>query len=267
MIEKRPPQTLDLSVDTQPFGKEGTVLSVSRNHGFGLVIHGVVGQKNADYLHQNLLTEGSRDAFWDLVEQEGLLICRNLRTDHSTYRKVRGKSSKGKLSQAEYYHHDGCSCPTKPRVVEIRLPHQEVDRTVPTAIAPFADVMSAMVQALPKSLTRGDELSTLRARFSQSHDHWPAVEQWDSIQGKITRLVRKEMDAESCREYFRDVDRIANAYVLPWQMGESRLMLNNAADLRLTMQHRRAYQPADQTAAQNGSLVKRWPAEELLAVR
>lgn len=265
MIEKQPQPTLESGTDAQPFGTDGMMLSVSRTHEFGLVIHGIVGQPDKDYLHQHLLAEGTRDAFWELVEKEGLLICKNVDTQHSTYRKVRGKSSKVKLSQAEYYHHDGCSCPTKPRVVEIRLPHQDVARTVPTAIAPFADIMSAMVQALPKSLARGDELSAARDHFSQPRDEWPPVEKWDSVQGKITRLVRKEMDAESCRAYFREVDRLANAYAEPWEMGESRLMLNNAADVGVTMQHRRAYQPVDQTAAQNGSLVKRWPAEELVA--
>ena len=41
-------------------------------------------------------------------------------------------------------------------------------------------------------------------------------------------------------------------------------MLNSHADLARTMQHRRAYQkPRSDTPEQNGSLVKRWPAEEL----
>lgn len=239
------------------------LLSVSRDHEFGLTIHEVIGQNEADYLHRHLLNEANRSSFWELVEGEKLIICKNVLTRHSTYRKVRGKSSKVKLSQAEYYHHDGCSCPTKPRFVEIRLPHQDVARTVATAIAPFADVISAMLQALPESLARDEEMLKSREIFCQSRDAWPPVQQWDSIQGRITRFVRKEMDAESCRSYFREVDRLANAYMAPWEMGESRLMLNNAANVGKTMQHRRAYQPADQTAAQNGSLVKRWPAEEL----
>ena len=255
---------LETLTQSQPFGSDGTLLSVSRNHAFGLVIHGVVDQPEGDYLHEFLLTENQRDAFWELIEQEGLVVCKNVPTNHPTYRRVRGKSSKVKLSQAEYYHHDGCSCPTKPRVVEIRLPYQDVERTVPTAVAPFADIMSAMLQSLPDSIV-SDDLKRARTRFSGPREDWPPAEEWDAIQGRVTRMARKEMDAESCRAYFRDVDARANAYVLPWQMGESRLMLNNAADLGKTMQHRRAYQPADQTAAQNGSLVKRWPAEELAA--
>ena len=257
---------LNPAAEIYPLGADGTELSVSRNHAFGLVVHGVLGQPAGDYLHDTLLAKETRAAFWDLVEQEKLVVCKNLTTDHPTYRKVRGKSSKVKLSQAEYYHHDGCSCPTKPRVVEIRLPHQDVDRTVPTAIAPFVDVMAAMLQALPTSLARGEELSAVRESFSQPRDTWPAVATWDSAQGKITRLVRKEMDADSCRAFFREVDKLANAYVAPWEMGESRLMLNNASDVSDTMQHRRAYQPVDRTAPQNGSLVKRWPAEELEAI-
>lgn len=251
-------------IETRSFGPDVS-LSVSTEHTFGLVIHGIVGQPEGDYLHEVLLAEHRRDAFWDLVEREGLVICKNVYTDHSSYRKVRGKSSRVKLSQAEYYHHDGCSCPTKPRVVEIRLPFQEVDRTVATAVAPFADIMNAMLQSLPASLASA-ELLALSDQFSRPRDGWPPVNQWDAIQGRITRMVRKEMDAESCRTFFRDVDKLANAYVAPWEMGESRLMLNNASDVGLTMQHRRAYQPVDQTAAQNGSLVKRWPAEELAAL-
>ena len=261
MTEKLPSHAAS---ETQLFGSDETKLSVSRDHAFGLVIHGIVGQSEGDYLHEFLLAEHHRDAFWELIEQEGLVVCKNVPTNHPGYRKVRGKSSKVKLSQAEYYHHDGCSCPTKPRVVEIRLPYQDVERTVPTAVAPFANVMSAMLKTLPKSIT-SDELMTAKERFSEARDDWPPVEDWDSIQGRITRTVRKEMDAESCRAYFRDVDKQANAYVMPWQMGESRLMLNNAANVGNTMQHRRAYQPVDQTAGQNGSLVKRWPAEELVA--
>jgi hypothetical protein len=70
------------------------------------------------------------------------------------------------------------------------------------------------------------------------------------------------MDAESCRAYFRDVDQIAEAFDFPWEMGESRLMLNSHVDLTQTMQHRRAHQKPRQSNEQNGSLVKRWTAEE-----
>ena len=70
------------------------------------------------------------------------------------------------------------------------------------------------------------------------------------------------MDAESAREYFRKVDRLAGAYDLPWEMGESRLMLNNHPDLKRTLQHRRAFQKPKLANEQNGSLVKRWTAED-----
>ena len=53
------------------------------------------------------------------------------------------------------------------------------------------------------------------------------------------------------------------AYTLPWEMGESRLMLNHHEDLTQTMQHRRAYQKPRLALEQNGSLVKRWTAEEI----
>jgi hypothetical protein len=44
-------------------------------------------------------------------------------------------------------------------------------------------------------------------------------------------------------------------------MGESRLISN--AHAGLTMQHRRAYQEVNRAGVANGSLVKRWPTEEL----
>jgi hypothetical protein len=215
-----------------------------------------------DYLHEILLAQENRQTFLTLIETEGLVVCQQVRTSEPSYRKVRGKSSYGKLSQAEYYHHDGCSCPTKPRVVEIRLPFQEVDRNVATAIARFPDVIVAMLRALPKRLIT-DEVAGMQKLFFVSEDDFPPVDSWDQIQGRVTRLVRREMDAESSRAYFREVDKLANAYVLPWQMGESRLMINSHDDLSRTMQHRRAYQKPREANEQNGSLVKRWPAEEL----
>lgn len=220
---------------------------VARPHRFGIVIDG-----EGDYLHQVLLSPAHKDDFLDLIRREKLVVCKNVDTRDATYRRVRGKSSGGKLSQAEYYHHDGCSCPTKPEVVEIRLPHQPIGRDVATAIAPFADVIEAMLKCLPNHL---------RSQV----DHWDktvAVDQWDKIQGRVTRLVRREMDASSCRSYFRDVDAAARAYVVPWEMGESRLMLNDHSDLNQTMQHRRSYQTDRTQNQQNGSLVKRWTALE-----
>jgi hypothetical protein len=241
----------------------GYWFSISRPHSFGLVIDGPPVDGSTDYLHDLLLSSDHREAFMALIETEGLVVCKNLVTAASTYRKVRGKSSFGKLSQAEYYHHDGCRCPTKPRVVEIRLPHQDVARNVATAIAPFPNVIRAMLQALPERLQDHAEIVEFRSAFMGEPQTFPQVQTWDQVQGKTTRLVRREMDAESCRAYFRDVDQLADAYALPWEMGESRLMLNNHDDLSQTMQHRRAYQKTREALEQNGSLVKRWTAEEV----
>jgi len=245
--------------------------SISRPHRFGIVIHGVAsdscGELTDDYLHRILLTPANRAAFFELIDSVGLVVCKNVKTDAASYRKVRGKSSSGKLSQAEYYHHDGCSCPTKPRLVEIRMPQQTVPRNVATAIAPFPAVLRAMFLSLPERLRVDDEAERLRQDLARAADDgWrdvlPEVEQWDRLQGQLTRLVRKEMTAEACRSFFRDVDRIAEAYDLPWEMGESRLMLNHSNNLANTMQHRRAYQTVRSSDEKNGSLVKRWTAEE-----
>ena len=175
----------------------GIQFSVSRPHCFGLVIELPVGNKNEtgfDYLHEVLLSNDNRGSFLDLIAAEGLVVCKNLHTDAPTYRKVRGKSSHGKLSQAEYYHHDGCSCPTKPRVVEIRMPHQLVARNVHTAVARFPDVVKSQLGALPERLRKTQELAEFHRSFAGSADDYPPVNQWDKIQGRITRLVRREMD-------------------------------------------------------------------------
>lgn len=229
---------------------------VARPHRFGVVIDG-----DGDYLHQVLLSPDHKEDFLDLIRREKLVVCKNVDTRDATYRRVRGKSSGGKLSQAEYFHHDGCSCPVKPEVVEIRLPHQPIARDVATAIAPFADVIEAMLQCLPERLRGEDDIAEAVASFSDGAAlRW--VDRWNKIQGRVTRLVRREMDAESCRSYFRDVDAAAGAYVVPWEMGESRLMLNDHVDLAQTMQHRRSYQTVRTQNQRNGSLVKRWTALE-----
>lgn len=240
----------------------GYAWPVSRPHPFGVVLDGPPPGVDGDYLHEVLLSPSNRDAFFSLIDAEGLVVCKRVETAAASYRRVRGKSSQGKLSQAEYYHHDGCSCPTKPRVVEIRFPVQDVSRNVATAIAPFPDVMRAQLIALPSHLRSDPEIGRLIEAFSEDADP-PAVERWDQIQGRVTRMVRRELDAESCRAYFRNVDEIAKAYVFPWEMGESRLMANDLGDLSKTMQHRRAYQRPRAVHDRNGSLVKRWTAEEL----
>lgn len=236
--------------------------AISRPHRFGVVIEGPIDGGRDDYLHDVLLQPEHRDTFLSLIETEGLVVCKNLKTEAPTYRKVRGKSSGGKLSQAEYYHHDGCSCPTKPRVVEIRLPYQDVARNVATAIAPFRDVLDAMLQSLPKDCDEEDGIAEYRNAFAIDSTDVPPVELWEKIQGRVLRLARRKLDAEACRAYYRDVDRLAGAYDVAWEMGESRLMLNGHDDLSKTMQHRRAYQKPRESQEQNGSLVKRWTAEE-----
>jgi len=240
----------------------GWQFAVSRPHAFGAVIDGPAEGASDDYLHDVLLSEENRVAFLNWIDAEGLVVCKNVQTTAPTYRKVRGKSSHGRLSQAEYYHHDGCSCPVKPRVVEIRLPHQLIERNVHTAVARFPDVIRAMLQALPERLRAEGEVADWVAAFTRAAEDLPDTATWDKIQGRLTRMVRREFDAESSRAYFRDVDRLADAYVLPWEMGESRLMANNMSDLALSMQHRRAYQKPRVANEQNGSLVKRWTAEE-----
>jgi hypothetical protein len=213
----------------------------------------------SDYLHDKLLLPQWREAFYQLVDDTGLVVCLNMHTQHPTYRDVRGRSSKGRLSQGEYYHHDGCTGPVKPRFVEIRCPIQPQTRGVATAVAPHRDVVKAMVQVLPAELAATSALA--------AQDMGPeALDQMDDaaldhLQGLITRTVRKKLNAEGARSYFRQVDAAANAYFEPWALGESRFIAN--ANSRLTMQHRRAYQTPHTGGVANGHLVKRWTNEEL----
>lgn len=236
---------------------------VRRPRAFVLVIEGQVGYEDAaptDYLHDKLLQPEWREAFYQLVDATGLVVCLNVHTQHPTYRDVRGRSSKGRLSQGEYYHHDGCTGPVKPRFVEIRCPIQPQTRGVATAIAPHHDVVKAMVQVLPAELAATPALAGIDmslATISQMDD--AAL---DHLQGLITRTVRKKLNAEGARSYFRQVDAAANAYFEPWALGESRFIAN--ANSGITMQHRRAYQAPHTGGVANGHLVKRWTNEELL---
>jgi len=217
----------------------------------------------SDYLHDILLQPEWREPFFQLADATGLVVCLNLDSRHPSYRDVRGRSSKGRLSQGEYYHHDGCSGPTKPRFVEIRCPYQPQTRSIATAVAPHHAVVAAMVQALSVELKAAPALQALM----QDRDLSPAAvqtmsyETLDQLQGQITRTVRRKLDAEGARAYFREVDRLADAYFEPWQLGESRIIAN--ANGGLTMQHRRAYQELHAGGVANGHLVKRWPNEEL----
>jgi hypothetical protein len=241
---------------------------VRRPKPFVLVIEGELVNSSlaapSDYLHNKLLLPEWREAFYQLVDATGLVVCLNLHTQHPSYRDVRGRSSKGRLSQGEYYHHDGCTGPVKPRFVEIRCPIQPQTRGVATAVAPHIDVVKAMVQVLPVELKAtpalaGQDMSP--ARLTQMDD--AAL---DQLQGIITRTVRKKLNAEGARAYFRQVDVAANAYFEPWALGESRIIANANANANsgATLQHRRAYQSQHTGGVANGHLVKRWPNEELL---
>ncbi len=236
---------------------------VRRPKPFVLVIEGEVGHQEtepSDYLHDKLLLPEWREAFYQLIDTTGLVVCLNSHTQHPTYRDVRGRSSKGRLSQGEYYHHDGCTGPVKPRFVEIRCPIQPQTRGVATAVAPHRDVVKAMVKVLPVELTTNAALAGQDMRTENLNTLEDAA--LDHLQGLITRTVRKQLKAEGARSYFRQVDVAANAYFEPWALGESRFIAN--ANSGITMQHRRAYQAPHTGGVANGHLVKRWTNEELL---
>ena len=236
---------------------------VRRPKPFVLVIEGEVGHQEtepSDYLHDKLLLPEWREAFYRLIDTTGLVVCLNSHTQHPTYRDVRGRSSKGRLSQGEYYHHDGCTGPVKPRFVEIRCPIQPQTRGVATAVAPHRDVVKAMVQVLPVELATNAALAGQDMRTENLNTMDDAA--LDQLQGLITRTVRKKLKAEGARSYFRQVDVAANAYFEPWALGESRFIAN--ANSGITMQHRRAYQAPHTGGVANGHLVKRWTNEELL---
>lgn len=233
--------------------------------GLGVVIEGVAHDDGVitpgDYVNDVLLSAAHREAFLDLVDRAGLVVCKNVRGDEAGYEPVRGRSSPGRLSQGEYYHHDGCSGPTKPRVVEIRCPHQAVARHTRTAIAPFPATVYAMLLELPAALRVGRELASSYAAVAGGE--LLAAESLDVLQGLVIRTIRRALSAEDARAYLRAVDVRAGAYREPWEMGETRFIAN--ANRGQTMQHRRAYlEPPG--ARPNGSLVKRWPAEEQAAV-
>jgi hypothetical protein len=244
-----------------------TLWRVRRPKPFVLVIEGEVGheaQAPNDYLHDKLLQPEWRQAFYELIDATGLVVCLNVQTQHPTYRDVRGRSSKGRLSQGEYYHHDGCTGPVKPRLVEIRCPIQPQARGVATAVAPHRDVVKAMVQVLAAELPA--EWPKIAALLDQDicTEAWDQMNNaaLDHLQGLITRTVRKKLKAEGARAYFRQVDVAANAYFEPWALGESRFIAN--ANGGNTLQHRRAYQAPHTGGVAHGHLVKRWTHEELL---
>jgi hypothetical protein len=236
--------------------------TVSQPRPFCVVLEPSVATER-DFLHEDLLAPARREAFFALVDAVGLVVVRAVSADPSGYRDVRGRSSRGRLSQGEYFHHDGCTGPTKPRVVEIRCPHQSVARTINTAVAPFPATLYAMLRVLPVSLR---DTAELRPWCEQLGDvlgaggELPPAE-LDHVQGLATRAIRRSLGAADARAYFREVDRCCEAYVEPWQMGESRFIAN--ASTPRTMQHRRAYAMSHAEQGPSGKLLKRWPAEEL----
>lgn len=261
MLEN-PPMSLPVTAPpVESFAFADQAWRVRRPKPYVLVFEGPAEGEPGDYLHQRLLDPVHRESFLELIDRTGLVVCLNLPTRHPTYRDVRGRSSKGRLSQGEYYHHDGCSSPQKPRVVEIRCPYQTVARSVATAVAPHHAVMRAMLACLPEALARDEGLAGWSERLAEAP--MPSYAELDRLQGQINRLVRRKLAAEAARAYFRQVDAAADAYVEPWAMGESRLIANAPQRADTTMQHRRAYQQPISVGTANGSLVKRWPNEEL----
>jgi len=213
--------------------------------GLGVVVEGLEGRgAPADYVDAVLLSAAHRDAFFALVDRVGLVVCKGVRGDDDALKEVRGRSSRGRLSQGEFFHHDGCTGPVKPRVVEIRCPYQDVERYTSTAIAPFPEVVEAMLHELP---------AILRAGIGDT-----AIDP-DLLQGTVSRAVRRALSPEEQRAYLRRVDLRVGAYREPWEMGETRFIAN--ANGGRTMQHRRAYLEPHTGGRPNGRLLKRWPAE------
>ena len=234
--------------------------------GIGVVIEGLSHEDGVvapdDYVNEVLLTAEHREDFLAWIDRVGLIVCKHVGGDDASHRDVRGRSSRGRLSQGEYYHHDGCSGPTKPRVVEIRCPHQPVARRVATAVAPFPEVLYAQLIELPAATGLADgELATWHATLL-AEGKLPAG-LWNTVQGLVNRAVRRELGPEPARAYMRAVDLRAGAYREPWSMGESRFIANN--NLVKTYQHRRAYLEPHTGGNPSGRLVKRWPDGPALA--
>ena len=218
------PRTLEVDSTAERLRFAQIDWRVRRPKPFVLVIEGPGDGEPGDYLHERLLAPAWREGFLALIDSTGLVVCLNLPTRHPSYRDVRGRSSKGRLSQGEYYHHDGCSSPQKPRVVEIRCPYQTVARSVATAVAPHHAVLRAMVDFLPEELAQDERLAGWGERLRGGP--WPSDAELDHLQGQLNRLLRRKLAAEDARAYFRRVDAAADAYVEPWAMGESRLIAN-----------------------------------------
>jgi hypothetical protein len=50
----------------------------------------------ASYVDEVLLTEAHREAFFALIDAEGLVVCRGVGGDDATHAEVRGRSSRGR---------------------------------------------------------------------------------------------------------------------------------------------------------------------------
>ncbi len=268
----RPPRPGDSDAEGVLDARPATDAEAAR---FGLIIEGP-SDTPSPYLDDIFRGEESREAFFRLIEANGLVVARNLEMDPTPYRPVRGRRAGGRLSQGELFHHDGCSSPTRPRVVEIRCPPQRVVRTMRTSIAPFPQVVQVMVALLSPERCHAGGLAEIQAALPREvvsggtpgdppSDGVPAqgaltTVDWEHVQGLANRIIR-QLDPESAREYFRAVDRQVRAFDEPWTLGESRFMANSNAGQ--TVQHRRALEVPRRAGVPNGQLAKRWPAEEL----
>ncbi len=147
--------------------------------GLGLVIEALEHNGGlptpVNYVDDVLLREPQREPFLALIDHTGLVVCKQVGADHPTHREVRGRSSRGRLSQGEYYHHDGCSGPVKPRVVEIRCPHQATPRHIATAIAPFPASVHAMLHELPAALVTAELAPGTPSPSPAAKSCWPTA--------------------------------------------------------------------------------------------
>lgn len=233
-------------------------LRVRRPAGFGLVIEGEVGATGlTPYLDDVLANASTRETFFSLVDAHGVVVAQKLSIDRAPYRGVRGKRARKRASQSEFYHHDGCSTPVKPRVVEIRCPDQRWVRTMGTPVAAFPQVVETMLLLMSPVLRYS-------AGLEAQHDAIAAGNRegvdWERLQGELNRVLR-QIDAEDARTFFCEVDAATLGYCEPWTLGESRFIANRNDGQ--TAQHRRACLVPHVPGTPNGRLIKRWPNEEL----
>ena len=231
----------------------GAELAV-RSSGLATIVEPHDGRP-ARYLDATFADPAAKEAFFQWVDRAGLVVCRGLLHNDHGYRPVGGKRSQRRLSQGEFFHHDGCSAPEPPRIVEIRCPPQTVVRSMATAIAPFPAVVASMLLVLSPGRRRHGGLD--RYADAVSAGERPDAG-WDHVQGLVNRVIR-QLRAEDARAYFRDVDLHAGAFVEPWTFAESRFIANG--NPVATMQHRRACHPPYRPGTPIGQLLKRWPCE------